>query len=242
MEKKEIIFNGNEKKIYATENPQEVLMHFTDAITCYSNVKRAKIIKKGIMTCKISALIFGYLANAGVKTHFIRQVNDRELLCKKIEIIPLELVARNRVAGDMAHRFRMEDGTKLPILVLDLYLNDKSLGNPLINDHHAVALGHVTYDELSYIYKVSRQVNQLLSDLCMKAGMELVDLKLEFGRDSEGNIIISDEISPDTCRFWDAATGNKLDKDRFRHDMSDVLVSYMEVCRRLSGICESDEG
>lgn len=236
MEKKQITFNGNEKKIYATNNPDEVLIHFTDIITCYSNVKRAKIVGKGIVTNNISSLIFEYLSKAGIETHFIRKVNDREQLCRKIEIVPLEFVARNRVAGDMEHRFRLEGGMKLNTLVIDLYLNDNKLGNPLINNYHAVALGIITSEELEQVYNVVRKVSELVSSLCEKAGLELVDLKLEFGRDSQGHLIISDEISPDTCRFWEAGTGKKLDKDRFRHDMSDVLASYQEVYDRLKTV------
>lgn len=236
MEKKQIIFNGNEKKIYATGNPEEVLIYFTDIITCYSNVKRAKIVGKGVVTNNISSLIFEQLSKAGIETHFIKKINDREQLCRKIDIVPLEFVARNRVAGDMEHRFRLSGGMKLKNLVIDLYLNDNALGNPLINEHHAVALEIATYEELNQCYEVTRKVNDVISTICQKAGLELVDLKLEFGRDSQGHLIISDEISPDTCRFWDAETGNKLDKDRFRHDMSDVLASYQEVFNRLKTI------
>ena len=236
MEKGIILFNGNEKKIYATDNPNEVLIHFTDIITCYNNVKRAKVIGKGIITNAISSIIFEHLTRYGIRNHYLRKISDREMLCRKIDTVPLELVVRNRVAGDMSHRFRMEDGTKLNNVVIDLYLNDNSLGNPLINDHHAVALGYTSYDELNEVYTVARKVNDILTQLCAKAELELVDLKLEFGRDEHGVLIISDEISPDTCRFWDAKTGNKLDKDRFRHDMSDVLVSYKEVLCRLQNL------
>ena len=236
MEKGTILFNGNEKKIYATESPDEVLIHFTDIITCYNNVKRARVVGKGIITNAISSIIFETLTQAGIRNHFIRKINERDMLCRKIQTVPLELVVRNRVAGDMSHRFRMEDGTKLNNVVIDLYLNDNALGNPLINDHHAVALDYTTYQELNDIYDVARKVNMILMETCAKAELELVDLKLEFGRDKDGVLIISDEISPDTCRFWDAKTGNKLDKDRFRHDMSDVLVSYKEVLTRLQSL------
>lgn len=238
MEKGKILFNGSEKKIYATENPEEVLIHFTDVITCYHKVKRATIVGKGIITNEISSLIFQYLSKQGVRTHFVKQVNDREQLCQKMDNIPLVVVARDRISGDMERRFRLEEGTKLKNLVIDLYLNDESLGDPLINDYHAMALNLVTKEELDEIYSIVRNVHALLTALCAKAGIDLVDLQLEFGRDKNGLIIISDEISPDTCRFWDSKTGEKLDKDRFRHDMSDVLASYKEVYDRLKKISE----
>lgn len=236
MKKGEILFNGNEKKIYSTENPDEVLIHFTDVISCYHNVKRAKIVGKGMVTNQISALIFKYLTEAGIRNHFIKQVNEREQLCRKIEIIPLVMVARSRVSGDFERRFRLKEGEKLNSMVIDLFYNVASLGDPLINDYHAIALGLVTREELNQMYATVQEAHKLLSGIFAKAGLELVDLQLEFGRDSNGLLIISDEISPDTCRFWDAKTGEKLDKDRFRHDMSDVLASYSEVLKRLSGL------
>ena len=234
MEKREVLFNGNEKKIYSTDIPGEILIHFTDIITCYHNVKRAKIIGKGKVTSQISALIFNYLSKHGVPTHFISQINEREQLCKKVETIPMVVVARNRVSGDMERRFRIGEGTKLNDVVIDFYYNVASLGDPLINDFHAIALNLVTKEELDEIYSMVRKVHKLLTSLCQKAKLELVDLQLEFGRDSDGKLIIADEISPDTSRFWDAETEKKLDKDRFRHDMSDVLASYKEVLTRLS--------
>ena len=236
MEKRKVLFNGNEKKIYSTDNPDEVLIHFTDVITCYHNVKRAKIIGKGEVTSQISALIFNYLSKSGIPTHFISQVSEREQLCKKVEAIPMVVVARNRVSGDMERRFRMEEGAKLNDVVIDFYYNVASLGDPLINDFHAIALNLVTREELNEIYRVVRKVHGLLTSLCQKAKLELVDLQLEFGRDQDGKLLIADEISPDTCRFWDAETEKKLDKDRFRHDMSDVLASYREVLTRLTTV------
>lgn len=236
MEKGKILFNGNEKKIYATKNPDEVLIHYTDVITCYNSVKRAKIIGKGAVTNQISSILFEYLTKKGMKTHFIRRVNDCDQLCRKVNVIPLEFVARTRAAGEMSHRFRMDEGMKLNRLVIDVYLNDNSLGNPLINNYHVVALDIATAEELQEMYRQVREVFAMLAELCIESHLELVDLKLEFGRDKDGILIISDEISPDTCRFWDADTGTKLDKDRFRHDMSDVLASYKEVLKRLNGL------
>lgn len=236
MEKGKILFNGNEKKIYATKNSDEVLIHYTDVITCYNSVKRAKIIGKGAVTNQISSILFEYLTKKGMKTHFIRRVNDCDQLCRKVNVIPLEFVARTRAAGEMSHRFRMDEGTKLNRLVIDVYLNDNSLGNPLINNYHVVTLDIATAEELQEMYRQVREVFAMLAELCIESHLELVDLKLEFGRDKDGILIISDEISPDTCRFWDADTGTKLDKDRFRHDMSDVLASYKEVLKRLNGL------
>lgn len=236
MQKGELLFNGNEKKIYSTANPEEVLIHFTDVMTCYHNVKRAKLVNKGKLTSQISALLLKYLSDAGINTHFIAQKGEREQLCRRVTNLPLVFVARNRVTGDMERRFRREGGEKLPITVIDMYLNDGKLGDPLVNDYHVTALGIVTKEELQEIYSVILKANALLSELCSGAGLELVDLQLEFGRTADGSVIISDEISPDTCRFWDKQTGEKLDKDRFRHDMSDVIASYAKVLDKLLAV------
>ncbi|MCQ2096086.1 MAG: phosphoribosylaminoimidazolesuccinocarboxamide synthase [Bacteroidaceae bacterium] len=234
MQKGELLFNGNEKKIYSTDNPDEVLLHFTDVMTCYHNVKRAKLVNKGKLTSQISALLLKYLSDAGINTHFIAQVGERDQLCRRVTNLPIVFVARNRVAGDMERRFRWEGGERLPITVIDMYLNDGKLGDPLVNDYHIMALGIMTQEELNEVHAIILKANDLISGLCSDAGLELVDLQLEFGRTADGTIIISDEISPDTCRFWDKDTGTRLDKDRFRHDMSDVIASYAKVLECLS--------
>ena len=233
IQKNELIFDGKEKKIYATSDPGTVLIHYNDVATAFGGVKRATLKDKGICTNRISAICFEALRDAGVENHFISMQNEREQLCRKIEIIPLQLIVRNRLAGTTARLLGVENGTFIPNTVFELRYNCDSLQDPMINDHHAVALGIATYAELGHIYDLARRANDALRALFHKAGIELVDFKMECGRTEEGDIIISDEISPDNSRLWDEKTGEVLDKDRFRHDMSDVCASYREVMERL---------
>ena len=234
MKKNELIFNGNEKQVFATDDPDKVIFRYKDVTLAYNSIKRARFVGKGALDNQISALLLGYLNRNGIETHFIETVSDREQLCRKIEIIPLEIIVRNRVCGSLALRLGLPDGYRQPNTIVDLRYNNDELGDPLINEHHAVALGLVSYDELDHMLGVARNVNILLQELFHKAGIELVDVKIEFGRASDnGHIIISDEISPDTCRLWDEADGNRLDKDRFRLDLGDVTDSYRIVLERL---------
>ena len=235
--KNELIFEGNEKRIYATDNPHQVVFHYNDVIVAFNSVKRARLRGKGILTNKISAILLGYLNENGVETHFIQALSEDEQLCRKIEIIPLQVVVRNRLTASEASRLGVEDGFKPCNTIVEMRYNNDELGDPLINEHHAVALGLMNYQELEHVKKVALQANELLGALLHKAGIELVDMRLEFGRASDnGHIIISDEISPDTCRLWDEATGEKLDKDRFRLDLSDVVASYRTVLERLKAL------
>ena len=204
--------------------------------TAFKGVKRAVLKDKGICNNQISAMVFRALSDAGVENHFIRLENDREQLCRRIEIIPLQIIVRNRLAGTTARLLGVENGYSIPNTVFELRYNCDELGDPMINDHHAVALGILGYAELAEIYDMARRVNDVLAALYHKVGIELVDFKIEFGRTPEGDIIVSDELSPDNCRLWDERTGEVLDKDRFRHDMSDVCVSYREVMNRLSKV------
>lgn len=238
MSTRELIFDGKEKKIYATDNPDFVLIHYNDVATAFGGIKRATIKDKGICNNRISAILFQALTDAGINNHFIRLENDREQVCRRIEIIPLQVVIRNRLAGTTAKLLGVENGTRIPNTVFELRYNCDHLKDPMINEHHAVALGVASYEDLEVIYDLARRANEVLKAIFHKAGMELVDLKLEFGRAADGNIIISDEISPDNSRIWDEATGEVLDKDRFRHDMSDVTVSYKKVMDRLISISE----
>lgn len=240
MTKKELIFDGNEKQVFATDDSDKVIFRYKDVTLAYNSVKRARFVGKGILDNKISALMLGYLNANGVKTHFIETVNDREQLCRKIEIIPLEVIVRNRVCGTLASRIGLKDGYKQSNTIIDLRYNNDDLDNPLINEHHVVALGLLTYEELDAMFATARRTNEILGALLHKAGIELVDVKIEFGRACDnGEIIISDEISPDTCRLWDEATGERLDKDRFRLDLSDVVASYRTVLERLEKVLES---
>ena len=234
MSTRELLFDGKEKKIYATEDPELVLIHYNDVVTAFGGIKRAVIKEKGICNNHISAIAFAALSEAGVDNHFVRLENDREQVCRKIEIVPLQLVIRNRLSGTTARMLGVDDGYRIGNTVYELRYNCDSLGDPMINDHHAVALGIVTYEDLDRIYDLARRANDVLRKLFLKSGIELIDYKMEVGRASDGKLIISDEISPDNCRLWDVETGEKLDKDRFRHDMSGVSASYKKVWSKIS--------
>lgn len=237
MVKKELLFNGNEKQVYATDNHHQVIFHYKDVTVAYNNVKRARFAEKGVLANSISAILLGYLNDNGVETHFIEKIGDREQLCRKIEIIPLELVFHNRIAGTLASKLGVPDGFKPDNIVMDLCYNNDELGDPLVNRSQAVALKLASCDELSQMFAMAERAGKLLTGLLHKAGLELVDAKMEFGRASDtGAIIISDEISPDTCRIWDEQTGEKLDKDCFRLDLGDVSAAYAKVLDKLNQI------
>jgi phosphoribosylaminoimidazole-succinocarboxamide synthase len=237
MIKGELLFEGNEKQVFATDHPDQVIFRYKDVTVAYNNVKRARFKGKGALDNQISAILLNYLNENGVETHFIHLLGEKEQLCRKIEIIPLQVVVHNRIAGSLATRLGVEEGFRHPNTIVDLRYNNDELEDPFINRDHAVALGLATYQELDGMYDIARRVNELLKPLFHKAGIELVDMKIEFGRASDtGTIIISDEISPDTCRLWDEATGERLDKDRFRLDLSRVVESYNIVLNRLNQV------
>lgn len=238
MEKRELLFDGNEKQVFATDNPELVIFRFKDVITAYNNVKRARVARKGIVSNAVSSLLFEYLRDNGVHTHFVSKLSEREQLCHKICIIPIELIVRNRFAGEEALRLGIEDGFTPPRTVYNLRYNNTALGNPLINDSEAEALGIASEEDLKIIYATGARINSLLSELFRKAGIELIDFKLEFGRLKGGAVVVSDEISPDTCRLWDQSTGERLDKDRFRFDLGSVVASYQTVYDKLIKIQE----
>lgn len=234
MQIKELIFDGNEKQVFATEDPNKVIFRYKDVTLAHKGVKRAVFKGKGAITNKISALLLGELNRRGVPTHFVSVEGEREQLCRKIEIIPLELIVRNRICGSLARRLGIKEGKMVQQPIFDLHYNNDDLGDPLINDFHALSLGLVSEEELKQMYSIAKKTNTILSKMLHETGIELVDVKIEFGRASDdGSIIISDEISPDTCRLWDEETGEKLDKDRFRRDLSDVVASYQTVLDRL---------
>lgn len=237
MTKGDLIFDGNEKQIFATDQPDRVIFRYKDVAVAYNNVKRARFKGKGALNNQISALLLDYLNRNGVETHFIEQLDDCEQLCRKIEIIPLQVVVHNRIAGSLAARLGVDEGFRHANTIVDLRYNNDELEDPFINRDHAVAIGLASYEELDGMYDTARRVNDLLKPLFHKAGIELVDVKLEFGRAADtGAIIISDEISPDTCRLWDEATGERMDKDRFRLDLSRVVESYTNVLDRLKKV------
>ena len=236
MEQLELLYEGKAKQVFATDDPERIIIRYKDSATAYNNLKKATIVNKGVFSNDISSMLFRHLADAGVETHFIGKINERDQLCRRVSIIPIEIIVRNIVAGSMAQRLGIEEGTRPSNTIVDLSYKRDELGDPLINDDHAVALGLVTYDELKQIYTVTRRINELLESLFDSAGITLVDFKVEFGRTSDGRIILADEISPDTCRLWDKQTGEKLDKDRFRRDLGKVIEAYEEIDRRLKSL------
>ncbi|WP_416487775.1 phosphoribosylaminoimidazolesuccinocarboxamide synthase [Brachyspira hyodysenteriae] len=235
-EKKEMMYEGKAKKIYATDNADEIIVYYKDDATAFNGEKKGSIKDKGVMNNEITTLLFKMLEKNGVKTHFIEKLNEREQLCQKVKIFPLEVIVRNLIAGSMAKRLGIEEGTVPPNTIFEICYKNDEYGDPLINDHHAVALKLATYDELKYIYEVTAKVNNLLKDALDKIGITLVDFKVEFGKNAKGEILLADEITPDTCRFWDKETGKKLDKDRFRRDLGSIEEAYIEVLNRLNNL------
>lgn len=233
MKKIEIIHDGVSKKVYATDEPDKVIIQYTDAITAYYKIKRALIKDKGLYCNAVSSMVFTVLKNAGVPMHFIERLSDTEQLCRRVGSIQMEVIVRNVVAGSMAKRLGMDEGIVLKEPIVDLCYKTEDLGDPLINDYHAIALGLVTKEELAVIYSLAEKVNAVLTPLFRGIGITLVDFKIEFGRLPDGQIILSDDITPDSARFWDIETGMKLDKDRFRHDNGKVGQAYRTVYERL---------
>ena len=220
-------------KIFSTDDPGIVRLHFSDTTTAFDGIKRAVLNGKGISCCTVCKSLFMALEKGGVPTYFIKEEGPRDLLCRSTEEIPLKFTIRHRVMGSTKRILGLEEGTRLNNSLYEIrYLKD-SLCFPLVNDHHVVALGLMSYGELGYIHELMRKADTILTSLFEKAGIELVDAKLMFGKTAEGEWVICDEISPDNCRLWDIETGERLDKDRFRLDMSDVCAKYQEVKDRL---------
>ncbi len=233
MQQKEMLYEGKAKQVFLTDNDDQIIIHYKDAATAFNNVKKAMIDNKGVLNNAISTLIFEQLHKAGVKTHYIETLNDRDQLCLKVEIIPIEVIVRNIIAGSMAQRLGLVEGTKPSNTIYDICYKNDELGDPLINDHHAVALGALSYEELEQVYAMTAQINVALTEMFAKMNITLVDFKIEFGRTSSGEIVLADEVSPDTCRLWDKDTNEKLDKDRFRRDLGKVREAYEEILARL---------
>jgi len=233
MEKKEFLYEGKAKQIFATDDPNLIIVRYKDDATAFNGEKKSSINNKGVLNNKITEIFFNKMTEAGIPNHFVKRLDDREQLCKKVTIVPLEFVVRNLVAGSMSKRLAIEEGYQPSNVIYDICYKKDELGDPLINDHHAVALGAATYEELALMYDLTRRINELLKTIADGMGVILVDFKIEFGKDAQGNIILADEISPDTARFWDKITMKKLDKDRFRRDLGDVEEAYMEILERL---------
>ena len=232
--KKEMLYEGKAKKIYATDKENEVIVYYKDDATAFNGEKKGSIEDKGQFNNDITSIIFKMLEENGIKTHFIEKLNDREQLCKKVSIVPLEVIVRNVAAGSMAKRLGIEEGTPLKTTVFEISYKNDELGDPLINDYHAVAIGATTFEELQEIYAMTDKINELLKKFFASVNINLIDFKIEFGKTDDGKIVLADEISPDTCRFWDATTHEKLDKDRFRRDLGNVRGAYQEILSRMS--------
>lgn len=230
---KVMLYEGKAKKVFQGENPDEVIIYYKDDATAFNGAKKSQIDHKGVLNNSITSAIFELLHKNGVKTHFIKKLNEREQLCKKVEIVPLEVIVRNVAAGSMAKRLGVQEGKELKTTVFEICYKNDELGDPLINDYHAAALGLATFEELHTIYDTTSKINEILKRFFLEQGIKLIDFKLEFGR-YNGEIILADEISPDTCRFWDAETNEKLDKDRFRRDLGNVEEAYVEILNRIS--------
>ncbi len=228
-----LLYEGKAKQIYTSDQEDQVVIHYKDDATAGNGAKKAQFDDKGVMNAAISTMIFQYLEEHGVKTHFIKQLNERDVLCDKIDIILLEVIGRNIATGSLTQRLGFEEGAKLTPPVYELCYKNDAYNDPLINNDHALALGLATKEELDIIYAEVAKINHLLIELFNEIGITLVDFKVEFGRNTKGEVVLADEISPDTCRLWDKETQDKLDKDRFRQDLGSVMDAYREIYRRL---------
>ena len=235
IEKKEQLYEGKAKKVYRTNDPARLIVDYKDDATAFNGLKKGSISGKGVINNKMSNLLMAKLEKDGIPTHFVEELSDRETLVKRVSIVPLEVIIRNIAAGSFAKRYGVEEGTPLEIPTIEFSYKNDALGDPLINTYHAIALKLATEAEIETIKKYAFEINRLLQALWKECGVTLVDFKLEFGKTSDGTVVLADEISPDTCRLWDSETGEKLDKDRFRRDLGGVEAAYEEVMKRLSG-------
>ncbi len=233
MEKLEQLYEGKAKKIYRTEDPDVLWLEYKDDATAFNGLKKGTITNKGVLNNKISAHFFELLESKDIPTHFVELINDREMLVKNVQIIPIEVVVRNIAAGSLAKRLGLEEGTPMPRPIVELYYKDDNLGDPLINYYHALAMEMATRDQIAIMEEMGLIINSILHSYLRAKDVILVDFKLEFGMFHD-QVILADEISPDTCRFWDAETMEKLDKDRFRRDLGNVEDAYEEILRRLT--------
>lgn len=233
MEKREQLYEGKAKKVFCTDNPELLIVDYKDDATAFNGLKKGTIAGKGVINNKMSNLLMQRLEKAGVPTHFVEELSDRETLVKKVSIVPLEVIIRNIAAGSFSKRYGVEEGKVFATPTIEFSYKNDELGDPLINSYHAEALELATKEEIETIKKYAFAINQELKAFWADCGVTLVDFKIEFGRLSDGTIVLADEISPDTCRLWDSATGTKLDKDRFRRDLGNVEDAYTEVMNRL---------
>ena len=235
MQKMEQLYEGKAKKVYATADPNYVIVDYKDDATAGNGAKKGTIRGKGVVNNKVTNALMQMLAEKGIPTHFVKQLSDRETLVKKVSIVPLEVIVRNVAAGSFTARLGVPEGTRFASPTLEYSYKNDALGDPLINSYHAIALGAATREELDTIADYALRINEILKAYLAGFGIDLIDFKLEFGRLADGTIVLADEISPDTCRFWDAKTGAHLDKDLFRRDLGGEEEAYREVLSRLLG-------
>ncbi|MBO7736513.1 MAG: phosphoribosylaminoimidazolesuccinocarboxamide synthase [Clostridia bacterium] len=235
MERTEQLYEGKAKKVFATTDPDLVIVSYKDDATAFNGEKKGTIVGKGVVNNRMSNYLMEKLEQKGIPTHYVQELSDRETLVKRVTIVPLEVIVRNIAAGSLSKRLGLPEGTPMSRTVLEYCYKDDALGDPMVNAYHIMAMQYCTQDELNTIATMALKVNQFLKNYFKKINVDLVDFKLEFGKTSDGTIVLADEISPDTCRFWDATTHEKLDKDRFRRDMGGVEDAYKEMMKRVLG-------
>ena len=235
MEKRSQLYEGKAKRVFSTDNAEVYLVDYKDDATAFNGLKKGSIAGKGAINNRVTNHLMQLLEKEGIPTHFIMEISPRETLVKKVSIVPLEVIVRNIAAGSLSKRLGLPEGTKLAKMVLEYCYKDDELGDPMVNEYHIMAMEWATKDELSLIASYALQVNDILSTYLKDINIELIDFKLEFGKTCDGILVLADEISPDTCRFWDSRTHEKLDKDRFRRDLGGVEDAYHEIMKRLLG-------
>ena len=235
MKKGQLLYEGKAKRLYATEDPDILFVEYKDSATAFNGEKKEEIAGKGVLNNRITTLLFEKLQEKGIASHFVKRLSDHEQLVRKVDIIPIELVVRNVVAGSLAQRLGLEEGTPLKRPIVEFYYKDDELGDPHISTEHIDVLNIATPEEVQALYDGGLKVNDVLRPIFEGIGVELIDFKLEFGRDKDGNVLLADEISPDTCRLWDAKTKQKLDKDVFRRNLGSLTEGYEIILTRLGG-------
>ena len=232
MQKTELLYEGKAKKVYATENPDYCIVSYKDDATAFNGLKKGTIVGKGVVNNRMSNFMFQLLEKHGIKTHFVEELSDRDTVVRKVSIVPLEVIVRNKAAGSLSKRLGLEEGTPMRVPVLEFCYKNDDLGDPMVNNYHILAAGFATQEDIDAIRSMALKINEIMCNYFASVNVELIDFKLEFGRYHD-QIILADEISPDTCRFWDMTTHEKLDKDRFRRDMGSVEEAYDEMAKRL---------
>ena len=235
MKKTEQLYEGKAKKVFATDNPDLCIVDYKDDATAFNGLKKGTIEGKGVINNRVTNHLMKLLEKNGIPTHFVEEISDRETVVKRVTIVPLEVIVRNIAAGSLSKRLGLPEGEKLSRTVLEFSYKNDDLGDPMVNDYHILAMGYATQQELDTIADYTFKINKFLVDFFKKINVDLIDFKIEFGKTPDGKIILADEISPDTCRFWDATTHEKLDKDRFRRDMGNVEDAYQEMMNRIFG-------